>query len=488
MKPSFNKQLTSLPTVDMYFCIVIMDFYNNKPILIKYIAVLILTSIFFGCKEKNQCKSTYFGGKIINPKTNNVILFKNDIALDTFYLNQNNTFLSELPYIDEGLYYFKHGYEHQYLYLEPKDSLLIRLNTWDFDESLVFSGIGAERNNLLIDCFLETERDEKTFYSYYDLPPSKFRKRIDSTENLKLDRFNEYISMYPKVSDKFKNIFKMALTFPLYTRVENYPMAHSVKMNDAIHNKINNNFYEHREKISLDQDSIMYFYAYRDFIISRLYNEVYSLGHEISSDEFTTNLLNTIAKNMKNENSRNAMLKQTFITHFYIKSSCNINKQHFNTFLNLTTNSKDKKLVNQLLTDINKIQAGVILHDFKITDLNKTKRSIKTIIKDKNTVLFFWNPDYMSKEFIGSRVKFLSNKHPSLKFIGVKINGDPKDLMKELNINSQFYLELDSKANYFLTSRMPRTILINKNGEVTNGFASISSRKIFRQLESFATK
>ena len=94
----------------------------------------------------------------------------------------------------------------------------------------------------------------------------------------------------------------------------------------------------------------------------------------------------------------------------------------------------------------------------------------------------------MSKEFIGSRVKFLSNKHPSLKFIGVKINGDPKDLMKELNINSQFYLELDSKANYFLTSRMPRTILINKNGEVTNGFASIPSRKIFRQLESFATK
>lgn len=477
-----------MTTIDMYFCIVIMDFHKNKTLFLSCIITLILTTVFFGCKEKNLCNSSYFGGKIINPKSNNIVLFKNDIALDTFYLNQNNTFLGEIPYINEGLYYFKHGNEHQYVYLEPRDSLLIRLNTWDFDESLVFSGIGAERNNLLIDCFLETEKDEKAFYSYYDLSPLKFRIKVDSTENLKLDRFNEYVSAYPKVSDKFKNIFKIALTFPLYTRVENYPMAHSVKMNDGIHNKINNHFYKHRDNISLDQDSIMYFYAYRDFIISHLYNEVHSLGHKISSDEFTTDLLKTIARKIKNENSKNSMLRQAVITHFYSKSSSDINKKPFNTFLNLSTNLKDKKLVNQLLKDINKIQIGVVLHDFMITDFNQTKKSIKTIIKDKNTVLFFWNPEYMSKKFIGSRVEFLSKKYPSLKFIGVKINGDPKDRMKELDIKSQFYLELDSKANNFMTSGMPRTILINKKGKVTNGFASISSTKIFSQLDIFAQK
>ena len=49
-----------------------------------------------------------------------------------------------------GLYTFKHGVEFQYIFLQPNDSLLLRLNTWDFDESLVFSGKGAEKNNLLI--------------------------------------------------------------------------------------------------------------------------------------------------------------------------------------------------------------------------------------------------------------------------------------------------------------------------------------------------
>jgi hypothetical protein len=35
---------------------------------------------------------------------------------------------------------------------------------------------------------------------------------------------------------------------------------------------------------------------------------------------------------------------------------------------------------------------------------------------------------------------------------------------------------------------MPRTILINKNGFVSNGYASLSSRKVVKQLEILAKK
>ena len=441
-----------------------------------------------GCKESNHHKRSYFGGKIINPKSNNVILYKNDIALDTFYLNSNDTFLSEIPYITEDLYHFKHGNEHQYVYLEPQDSLLIRLSTWDFDESLVFSGNGAERNNLLIDCFLESEKDNKLFYSFYDLNPSNFRKKVDSTEKVKLDRYDDYIANHPKASNKFKNILKIALTYPLYSKVENYPMAHSVKVNDDVYDKIGDDFYKHRDQVTLNQDSIMNFYAYRDFIVSNLYNKAYLSGYQISTNEFTSNLLETIAMEIKNENTRNLMLRKTAISYFFRKSSDQINDEYFKTYLKLSTSLKDKQLVNQLLKDINTIQTGSVLNDFKITDYNETKRSIQSIIKNKTTALFFWNPDYMSKEYFGKRVDFLLKKHPSLKFICIKINGDDKDRMKELDFNSQFYLENDSNANLFLTSKLPRTILINKKGIVVNGFASISSNKILNQLENLTKK
>lgn len=455
--------------------------------LSKLIALFTITA-FIGCDSTTENNSTYFGGKIINPKSNHLVLFQNETALDTFYLDQNDTFLGEIPSLKEGLYYFRHGNEHQYVYLQPKDSLLIRLNTWDFDETLVFSGKGAERNNLLIDCFLESERDEKVFYSYYDLPPADFRAKVDITEKRKLARFNDYVSNHPEESKKYNSILKIALTYPLYTRVENYPMAHSAKMKDGKHAEVNSSFYKHRNDIVLDKDSIMYFNAYRDFVVSNLYNKVNTAGHDIASNEFTVGLLRTIASEMKNEHSRNAMLRQTVITHFYRKSSCDVNNDAFNAYLNLSSNISDKELVTNLLKDTKKAQKGIKLEDFEVTDYNNTKRSIISLIKNKEAVLFFWNPEYISKDLIANRIKYLSKNNPTVTFIGIKIAGNYKNRIRKLDIKSQYYLESDSQANSFLTSKMPRTILINNKGYITNGYASLSSRNIFKQVDALAKK
>ena len=115
---------------------------NNKN-MNKYLVPFILI-LLISCNEPVQAaKATYFGGKIINPKCSYVTLSDNYSFNDTIYLKKDNSFLGSYKNFKEGLYLFEHGPEHQYVYLEPKDSLLFRLNTWDFDESLVFSGKDA---------------------------------------------------------------------------------------------------------------------------------------------------------------------------------------------------------------------------------------------------------------------------------------------------------------------------------------------------------
>ena len=482
----FNKLLTSFTKLDMYFC-KRMRVYSNFGQSIVFILLVSIT-VLLGCNHAPVCNSTYFGGKIINPKSNCIILFENEIPLDTFYLDKNNTFLGEIPSLHEGLFNFKHGNEQQYIYLEPKDSLLIRLNTWNFDETLVFSGKGAERNNLLIDSFLESEKERRIFYQYYDLPPTEFSAKVSQVEKVKLDRYNDYINNHPEESDKFNDILKTALTFPLYSKVENYPLAHSAKINHDEHSVINEDFYKHREFISLDNDSLMFFYAYRDYVLSNLYNKVNSLGYDLNSDEFTVNLLKAISAELNDENSRNSMLRKIFIRHFYWKSSRKINENIVNTYFDLTTNLEDKKLILNLTTDVKKIVEGELLNDFKIIDYNKSHKSIRRLIKNKKSVLYFWNPEYIGKDFIASRIQYLSEKYPDLKFIGVKIYDDNKERIFKLDIKSQYYLESNSKANSFLTSQLPRTILINKKGVVVNSYASLSSRNIFNQIEELARK
>ena len=482
----FNKLLTSFTKLDMYFCMRMRVYLNFS----QSIALIILVSItvLLGCNNSQVCNSTYFGGKIINPKSNCIILFENEIPLDTFYLDKNNTFLGEIPSLHEGLFNFKHGNEQQYIYLQPKDSLLIRLNTWDFDETLVFSGKGAERNNLLIDSFLESERERRIFFQYYDLSPTEFSAKVSQVEKVKLDRYNDYINNHPEESDKFNDILKTALTFPLYSKVENYPLAHSAKINHDEHSVINKDFYKHREYISLDNDSLMFFYAYRDYVLSNLYNKVNSLGYDLNSDEFTVNLLKEISAELNDENSRNSMLRKIFIRHFYWKSSRKINENIVNTYFDLTTNLEDKKLMLNLTTDVKKIEEGELLNDFKIIDYNKSHKSIRRLIKNKKSVLYFWNPEFIGKDFIASKIQYLSEKYPDLEFIGVRIYDDNKERIFKLDIKSQYYLESNSKANSFLTSQLPRTILINKKGIVVNSYASLSSTKIFNQIEELARK
>ena len=238
----------------------------------------------------------------------------------------------------------------------------------------------------------------------------------------------------------------------------------------------------HRKNILKNKDSLMYYGPYSQYIRNYLYNETYSLGHSPTKNEysskFTVDLLNTIDSKISSKRSKDAFLRQTVISHFYNKSSCNINEDAFKTYFNLSTNNKDKKLIQNLIDDTNAIHANKQLPNFIITDYTNSRQPISAITKNKNALLFFWNPEFVSESYLVSRVNYLSNKYPNIKFIQVKIDGDKSSRIQKLDIKNQFYIDKESSAHQFLTSKMPRSILIDKKGKVINGYASISSNNL----------
>ena len=114
------------------------------------LALVILSFISCVSEKRTDDSRVYFAGEIVNPTTETVILYKGDSLIDSVSLDEQNRFVINLDSVEEGLHHFYHHPELQYVFLEKGDSLQIRLNTVDFDESLVFSGHGEEVNNFLL--------------------------------------------------------------------------------------------------------------------------------------------------------------------------------------------------------------------------------------------------------------------------------------------------------------------------------------------------
>ncbi len=131
----------------------------------------------FSCNVKSNSEEAvaYLGGEIINPKNRDVVLFRfEDKASDTFRLDNNNRFIHRFDNFKAGIYEIWHGNEYQIVVLEPNDSIMFRVNTYDFDESLVFTGKGSKKNNYLIKTFLSYETERRKLMKYSQMNPEEF--------------------------------------------------------------------------------------------------------------------------------------------------------------------------------------------------------------------------------------------------------------------------------------------------------------------------
>ena len=106
-------------------------------------------------------------------------------------------------------------------------------------------------------------------------------------------------------------------------------------------------------------------------------------------------------------------------------------------FLKSSTNAKDRGTIQSLLNDSKAISIGNKLPNFEITDFNKTKHNIHKLTKRKNSFLLFWNPEYVSKSYISSRLRYLSNNYPNITFYVIKTDGSDSEKIENLDIKNQ---------------------------------------------------
>lgn len=450
--------------------------------------LLILIAWCWGCGDKieEEAPSVVFAGEIVNPTSDKVVLYKGEDVIDSVKLDENNRFYLKLDSVSLGLHHFYHHPELQYVFLEPGDSLQIRLNTIDFDESLVFSGRGEEVNNFLLEMFLFKEQEKDLIYDYYQLEPEVFQAKIDSLRSEKVSQLRE-INAEAALSDKAYNIAKANIIYGYNIYSEAYPFYHKKRKGESSIHDLPGDFYAYRKQIDYDDKDLTFLRPYYNFMKYHLGNLAYmscTKGCGITDKgmnhlHFNQHKLKIIDSLIRQKDLRDNLFRNVAVD-YLLKYDSEANYQVFiDQFHKLSGNNKHIDEINRLYEGIRNMQPQKSLPNLQVAKFDGDKVSLQEVAKDKDVVIYFWSAvDRGHFKNLQKRILQLEKEHPEYTFVGINLRTDFtrwQGLVEanQLEKENQYWAPDSEEFAHKLIVYEPNKSIIAKDGKIVNAFANV---------------
>ena len=457
--------------------------------MVRFLGSILILSLI-GCAEtKKDSDTVLFAGEIVNPTNTQVILFKGSEKIDSAQLDQNNRFSFKLPTVENGLYHFNHAPEAQYVYLEKGDSLLVRLNTIYFDESLVFSGSNEILNNFLLELFLaEEEEDADMHTEYYELEPSDFEDKVGSLMNGKLKRL-ESIKKETDISEAGYNLLKQNIYYTYNRFKEIYPFQHKRKTTEENFHELPSGFYDYREQINYNDESLTYLRPYYDFLKSHFGNISYMTCmkgcsadniEESKQLHFNKHKLNLIDSLVANKELRDNLFRNVAFDYLLKKHDAPENIEIFiKEFKTVSKNNMHIEEIENLYQKIVNLQPSNPIPNLPVVSIDNTNLTLQDIAKDKKVIFYFWS-DNNKKQYqdIFKRVADLQKRKPDHTLIGINIKTEFEDwagIVKTSNLDpkTQYHTNDFKELTETLVIYPMNKSIITDDAVIVDGFANI---------------
>lgn len=455
---------------------------NNTKFLSLLIPILVL---FSSCKnEFKGCEYVaYFGGEIVNPNNRYVLFCKDNDVIDTLKLDKNNRFFVQFDSLTPGLYSFRHEPEYQYVYFDKNDSIMVRVNSKDFDGSVVFCGRGDQKNNFLMEMYLKNERDRNKMFEFFDDNFEDFSKEIDSSY-AKSTAFYNRKKAEIKWSDDFDIFAKASLDFNYYSKKELYPLVHKIRTGEDMIEKLPGNYYDYRKNINFNNAELSNYAPYVMYL-SHMLNNMGTINYHNHFTEkdlaLKTNINKmTIADTLiKNEKVKNTILNNIAFTYLLEDQNMANNNTFLETYNRLSTDKSKKNEITTICNAIKVLKVGDPLPEVSLNDINGNKITSTSLCKP-NTVFFFWTVNAKAHfESVHKKVMALKKKFPQYNFVAVNINDSPEDWKKVLatykfeGLTELHCSDFENIKNKWAINKIHRTIILDNKGMIKNAFVNI---------------
>lgn len=455
----------------------------------KWNSLLLFTSalmaLFCSCNKefKKDNYTAYFGGEVTNPTNKYVLFCKDTEVIDSVKIDANNRFFIKFDSLAPGLYTFKNQPEYQYVYFDKNDSIMVRINAKDFDNSIIFCGRGDQKNNYLMEMYLKNEDDRSKVFEVFDYDIPDFTKNIDSAYESK-KQFYKTKKEAIKWSDDFDIFAKVAIDFHHYSKKEIYPMAHKMRTGEDLYEKLPADYYAYRKTINFNNEKLS---GYSPFVmyLSHMLNNVATIhyhNHFTPVDlalQTNINKLNIADTLLKNSTVKNILLNNIAFTYLLEDQNMVNNQRFLETYHKYSTDKTKKNEILKIGAAIQSLKVGNSLPEVNLIDSNNHEIS-STSFGKKKTVLFFWT-DNLSSHMIAAHKKVLrlQQQYPDFQFIAINLDKDQtvwKNVLTKFNFKGITELRAanfeDLKAKWAIM-KVHRTIILDEKGAIKNAFTSL---------------
>lgn len=441
----------------------------------KSIFLAVLSTLFIISCDKNEPKDyTVFAGKVTNPQSDSVYLYFPDRE-KSFALNEKGEFYDTIQLNQKGYFYFSDGREQAELFLFSGDSLYITLDTKKFDESIVYSGIGADKNNYLVKKFLKEEAVGTSSAELFSLNPTDFQKKFKTHS----DELEAALNA-SKAEKEFKEIEKRNLKYGYLSLIAQYPDAHKYFTGNPP--ELPAGFLKELDGISYDsQEDYELIPYYKDLIINKYMLDI----EKAESPKALEEMVSKIKSKEIKEDLVGAL--------FYRISSTNPDSESLNEIIQkYSENEKLKMRSLQKTNAIKNLLVGKPSPKFSYQDISGKKVSLDDF-KGKLVYIDVWatwcGPCIQEIPTLKQLKEDYKSKNVEIISISIDVQKDFdkwKKMVADKQLKGiQLFADQDWKSEFvkaYGIDAIPRFLLIDKNGNILSADAPRPSDKEIREL------
>lgn len=466
----------------------------------KYFLGFFIIAFLVGCQSSEKTQSTSISGEIVNPQSSSIRILKNNVLLDTVPIKKDNRFYYRFSdTVTSGLYTFQHDYDTYYetqtFYIEKGDSLQFRLNTRDFDESLMYSGSNAEANNFLMKLFLENQNNSRIVPNYYRIGPKEYVQKVDSIKESQKRQLHKLFESH-KISKEFKEFAGAVINYATFDLHERYYFLVN-KYNKKFKKELPDNFLAYREKADFNDKALQSHYIYQYFLDDYLKNIAVEecLAEKAEWHCFDLRSEESLARRFHISDSlfKLRTLRSSFLTTFGARLIVDADSEaKIDSIVHFLEHTKDYGSVELEriygLATVHKRQFIGNIGDLTLSGTNGKEVKIAQLL-NKPTVFYYWSSYYKNhREILYQRITELRSRYPQLNFIGINI--DDQDLESwKASISPEDYRKMTEvqlvcppSHRSFYRNYLNKLVFADEKGTVLNNDLNIRDRQLEEKL------